>query len=322
MDASNRPSGSRHLGLDLGGTNIKWVVAEHDGADWSVLGRDQVPTPAADGPDAVVQRLATVGAEAVERHPGVSSVGIGVPGLYDPAAGTTRFLVNIPGAWAGKPVAGPIGTALQLPAFLINDARAFGLAELRLGAGRGASSMIGFTLGTGVGGVIAVDGRVHQGHDGTAGELGHQTIEPDGPWCHCGNRGCLEAFARADQIAAACGTATPEEAVERARAGDARAIEGLSQVGRYLGIGIASMITVISPDKVVIGGGIAAAVVLFLRAIRAELRRRVFTTSLDAVEIVTAELGTWAGAIGAAVHGAEMAERTAAAADGASAAAR
>jgi glucokinase len=322
MDASDRPPGSRHLGLDLGGTNIKWVVAEHDGADWSVLGRDQVPTPAADGPDAVVKRLATVGAEAVVRHHGVSSVGIGVPGLYDPRAGTTRFLVNIPGAWAGKPVAGPIGAALGLPAFLINDARAFGLAELRLGAGRGASSMIGITLGTGVGGVIAVDGRIHQGHDGTAGELGHQTIEPDGPWCHCGNRGCLEAFARADQIAAACGTATPEEAVERARAGDARAIEGLAQVGRYLGIGIASMITVISPDKVVIGGGIAPAADLFLGTIRAELRRRVFTTSLDAVEIVTAELGTWAGAIGAAVHGAEMAERIAAAPDVASAAAR
>ncbi len=322
MDVSDRPPGSRHLGLDLGGTNIKWVVAEHDGADWSVLGRDQVPTPAADGPDAVVKRLATVGAEAVVRHHGVSSVGIGVPGLYDPRAGTTRFLVNIPGAWAGKPVAGPIGAALGLPAFLINDARAFGLAELRLGAGRGASSMIGITLGTGVGGVIAVDGRIHQGHDGTAGELGHQTIEPDGPWCHCGNRGCLEAFARADQIAAACGTATPEEAVERARAGDARAIEGLAQVGRYLGIGIASMITVISPDKVVIGGGIAPAADLFLGTIRAELRRRVFTTSLDAVEIVTAELGTWAGAIGAAVHGAEMAERIAAAPDVASAAAR
>ena len=95
-----------------------------------------------------------------------------------------------------------------VPAFLVNDARAFGLAELRLGAGRGASSMVGLTLGTGVGGVIAVGGRVHQGHDGTGGELGHQTIDPDGPWCGCGNRGCVEAYARADQIAAACGTAT------------------------------------------------------------------------------------------------------------------
>jgi glucokinase len=165
--------------------------------------------------------------------------------------------------------------------------------------------MIGLTLGTGVGGVIAVDGRVHQGHDGTAGEIGHQTIEPDGPWCGCGNRGCLEAFARADQIAAMCGTATAEEAIERARGGDPGAVDGLGQVGRYLGIGIANMIAVISPDRVVLGGGISAAGDLLLEPIRAELRRRVRTTSLDEVEVVTAQLGTWAGAIGAAVHGVE-----------------
>ena len=318
MEATSRPPTSRHLGLDLGGTNIKWVVVDHDTSEWRVLDRDQVPTPTADGPDTVVRRLASVGAEAIARFPGVTSVGIGIPGLYDPAAGTTRFLVNLPGAWAGRQVAGPVGTALGLPAFLVNDARAFGLAELRLGAGRGAASMIGLTLGTGVGGVIAVDGRVHQGHDGTAGEIGHQTIEPDGPWCGCGNRGCLEAFARADQIAAACGTATVEEAVARAREGEVRATEGLAQVARYLGIGIANMITVITPDRVVIGGGIAAALDLLLGPIRDELRRRVQTTALDQVEIVTAELGTWAGAIGAAIHGAEEAERDDPAAAGAS----
>lgn len=310
MDASSPPSIGRHLGLDLGGTNIKAVVVERDREEWRVLDRDQVATPAADGPDAIVTRLIEVGRDLIGRSPGVSSVGVGIPGLYDPAAGTTRFLVNIPGAWAGKPVGGPVGTALGLPTSLINDARAFGVAELRLGAARGVARMIGLTLGTGVGGVFAVDGRVQQGHDGTAGELGHQTIEPDGPWCGCGNRGCLEAFARADQIAAVCGTATAEEAITRARAGDARAIEGFAQVGRYLGIGIASMIVVISPDRVVIGGGLAVAADLMLDAIHAELRRRVHTTSLDDVEVVTAELGTWAGAIGAAVHGADEMEGT------------
>ncbi len=310
MDASSPSSTGRHLGLDLGGTNIKAVVVEHHREEWRVLDRDQVATPAADGPDAIVARLVEVGRDLIGRSPGVSSVGIGIPGLYDPAAGTTRFLVNIPGAWSGKPVGGPVGTALGLPTFLINDARAFGVAELRLGAARGVARMIGLTLGTGVGGVFAVDGRVQQGHDGTAGELGHQTIEPDGPWCGCGNRGCLEAFARADQIAAVCGTATAEEAIARARAGDARAIEGFAQVGRYLGIGIASMIAVISPERVVIGGGLAVAADLMLDAIHAELRRRVHTTSLDDVEVVTAELGTWAGAIGAAVHGAEEVART------------
>jgi glucokinase len=301
------PGATRHLGLDLGGTNIKWVVAERDDGGWRSIAQGHAGTPAKAGPDAVVATLIEIGGAALRAHPGVATVGIGVPGLYDPATGSTRFLVNIPGAWAGKPVAGPIGAALGLPAALINDARAFGLAEHRLGAGRGVSSMVGFTLGTGVGGVIVIDGRVVLGHDGTAGELGHQTIDPDGPWCGCGNRGCLEAYARADQIAAACGTATAEEAVERARAGDARASEGLARIGRYLGIGIANIVTMVTPDRVVIGGGIGAALDLLLPPIRAELERRVRTTALDRVEIVPAQLGTWAGAFGAAVHGAEAA---------------
>jgi glucokinase len=319
---SDGPSASRHLGLDLGGTNIKWVVVEHDTGDWRTLDRGQVATPASHGPDAVVGRLAMVGAEAIARWPGVVSVGIGVPGLYDPATGSTRFLVNVPGDWAGRSVAQPVAAALGCPVSLINDARAFGLAELRLGAGRGVRSIVGLTLGTGVGGVIAIDGQVHLGHDGTAGELGHQTIDPDGPPCNCGNNGCLESFARADRIAAACGTSTAEAAVVAANAGDAHALAGLAEVGRYLGIGIGNMIVVVSPDRVIIGGGIAAAGELLLGPIRDELRRRVYTTSLDDVEIVTAELGTWAGAIGAAIHGAEAVERRAAASAGAPGSAR
>jgi glucokinase len=304
-------SPSRHLGLDLGATNLKWAVVDHDDGTWTSVARDQVPTRLLPDPDAVpasvVGQLAEVAAAAIEAWGPVASVGIGVPGLYDPATGTTRFLVNVPGPWAGHPVAGPVSDAVGVPAFLVNDARAFGLAELRLGAGRGASSMVGLTLGTGVGGVVAIDGRVHQGHDGTAGEIGHQTIDPDGPWCGCGNRGCLESFARADQIAAACGTATAEEAVRAARAGDERARAGLADIGRYLGIGIANMIAVLSPDRIVLGGGVSAAGELLFAPIRAEIARRVRTTSIDDVELVPAELGTWAGAIGAAVHGAERA---------------
>jgi glucokinase len=297
----------RHLGLDLGATNLKWVVVEHEADQWRDIAHGQVPTRAADGPAAIVEQLAEVGREALIRWPDLSSVGVGVPGLYDPATGSTRFLVNLPGDWDGVPVAAPVSAALGLPVALINDARAFGLAELRLGAGRGASSLVGLTLGTGVGGVIAIDGKVVFGHDGTAGEIGHQTIDPDGPSCNCGNHGCLEAFARADRLAEACGTTTAEEAVDRAGAGDAAAIEGLRRVGGYLGIGIANLITLVNPDRVVIGGGIAAAGDLLLQPARDEIRRRVRTTSLNALEIVFAELGIWAGAIGAAVHAAELA---------------
>ncbi len=300
-----------HLGLDLGGTNLKWALVEHASGEWRVLDRGQERTRAVDGPDAVVGQMSAIARSAVEARPAISTVGVGVPGLYDPAAGSTRFLVNVPGDWDGRPIAAPIHAEVGLPVALINDARAFGLAELRLGAARGADSMIGLTLGTGVGGVIAIDGRVVLGHDGTAGELGHQTIDPDGPMCNCGNRGCVEAFARADRIAEACGTASVEEAVAAARAGDPRALDGLTRVGTALGIGIANMITVLSPDCVVLGGGVAAAGDALFDPIRTELRRRVHTTSLERVELVTAELGTFAGAIGAAIHGMEAVADTA-----------
>ncbi len=170
--------------------------------------------------------------------------------------------------------------------------------------------MVGLTLGTGLGGVIAMDGRVYQGHDGAAGEIGHQTLDEDGPLCGCGNRGCLEAYVRADRIAEACGAATADEVVARARGGDSLALGVLTEVGRYLGIGLANAITIITPDRVVIGGGRAPALDLFEVPMRDELRRRVTMTDLNKVEIVIAELGVWAGAIGAAIHGAEASAAT------------
>jgi glucokinase len=312
---------TRHLGLDLGATNLKWVVVQHAAGAWTVIDDGQVRTDVAGGPPGIVAQLVALARETVERHGGrarddgggagdavgISSIGVGVPGLYDPAHGRAVFLTNLPGEWDHVPVAEPITAETGIPTALINDARAFGLAELRLGAGRGTRTMAGFTLGTGIGGVICVHGEVIQGRMGGAGELGHQTIDPDGPWCTCGNRGCLESYARADQIARLCGTSTPEEAVRAARSGDARAIWGLSEVGRYLGIGIANAIVMLTPDRVILGGGISAAGEVLIGPIRDEVRRRVFTTSPDAVEIVTAELGTLAGAIGAAIHGAEQA---------------
>ena len=175
------------------------------------------------------------------------------------------------------------------------------------GQGRGAQSLVGIVLGTGVGGAIVIDGKLITGHDGAAGEVGHHTIDPDGPSCNCGSRGCLESFIRADRLAEACDAPSAEVAVERARAGDAAAIAGLARVGRYLGIGIANLITILTPDRVVLGGGVAGAGDLLLAPARDEIRRRTHMTEPAAVEIVFAELGIWAGAIGAAVHGAENA---------------
>ena len=295
---------TRHLGLDLGATNLKWAVLERDGESWTNLDHGQLPTDAGAGADVVLGRMAEITAEARSRWTGIESVGLGVPGLFDAQAGITTFLPNLPPDWTDLPVAGPLRERTGLPVRLINDARAFGLAELSLGAGRGCQTMVGLTLGSGVGGVVVVNGRVHFGHDGTGGEVGHQTLLPDGPPCTCGNRGCLEALTRADAIAAACGTTTAEEAVRAAQAGEERAIAGLAEIGRWLGIGIANLIVVLTPDRVVLGGGVSGAGDLLFEPIRDEVRRRVRVTDLGAVEIVAAELGTWAGAIGAGVHGA------------------
>jgi glucokinase len=305
--AAGATMGSRHLGMDLGVTNLKWAVVEHAGDTWATVANGQVPTRSAEGSAVVVDQLGHLGGEVVSAHPGIVSIGIGVPGLYDPETGTTEFLVNMPGGWRDIAVAAPVEAALGLPTALINDARAFGLAELRLGAGRGVLSMVGLTLGTGIGGVIAVDGNVIQGHKGTAGEIGHQVIDPDGPLCNCGTRGCVEAFCRAEQVARVCGTETVEAAVRAARAGDARALSGLADIGRYLGIGIANVIVLLTPERVVLGGGVSGAGELLLGPIRDEIRRRVHVTEWRRVEVVPAQLGTTAGAIGAAVHGAEQA---------------
>jgi glucokinase len=297
---------SRHLGLDLGATNVKWAILEHAGADWSVLDRGQFPTSASDGADAVIERMADQADRARDAWPDLSTIGIGVPGLFDATQGTVTFVPNLPRDWELRPMVAPMHARTGLPVRLINDARAFGLAELHMGAGRGCDIMIGLALGTGVGGVVVVGGEVQFGHDGTGGELGHQTLLPDGPPCTCGNHGCLEVFAKADAVAAACGAVTAEEAVAAAHAGDRAAVAGLAEIGRWLGLGIANLIVILTPDRVVIGGGVSGAGALLIEPIRAEVRRRVHVTDLDAVEIVTAALGTWAGAIGAGMHGAAI----------------
>ncbi len=295
---------TRHVGIDLGGTNIKWTVMERRPDGWVTLDRGQVATRDA-GPAAVTPQLAEVAVAASGRWPSIASVGIGVPGSYRPETGETRFLTNLTGDWDGVPVAASVERASGVRTFLINDARAFGVAELRMGAGRGAECMVGITLGTGIGGVVAVDGKIHHGHEGSAGELGHQIVEPDGPPCSCGGRGCLEALVNADRIAAAAGSGTVEEAADLARAGNARAQHALEVAGRFLGFGIANLVSVLTPDRIVIGGGISASLDLLLDPIWSVLRERVHLTPLDQLEIVPAELGVWAGAIGAAIHGAE-----------------
>ena len=293
---------SRHLGLDVGGTNLKWAVVERN-VEPRLLKSGILPTDTRDGEQSVVRQLLGVARTIVADVEGIESVGVGMPGVLDPEAGMTRLIPNIPGHWDGVQVTAPMTDAVRSPVRLINDARAFALAEHGLGAGRGARAMLGITLGTGVGGGLILDGHLYLGHEGTAGEFGHQTILPDGPLCNCGNHGCLEALARADAIAAACGQPSVEESVAAARAGDSRAQQGLDEAGRYLGIGASNVVVLVALDRIVIGGGIAAAGDMLLEPIREELRRRVHVTDVRRITVVGGALGIWAGAIGAALHG-------------------
>jgi glucokinase len=146
---------------------------------------------------------------------------------------------------------------------------------------------------------------VYLGRDGTAGELGHQTVDPTGPLCGCGNNGCLEAFCSTSAIAQACGVPDLETAIAAAKRGDAGALAGLERSGRMLGIAIGNAIVLLTPERVVVGGGGAAAGELLFAPLRDEVRRRVRVTNLDHLTVVAAELGIWAGAVGAAIYGAK-----------------
>jgi glucokinase len=211
------------------------------------------------------------------------------------------FLPNLPPAWNGHQVREPLAGSLAVPVALINDARSFTLAESRMGAAAGCSTVICLTLGTGVGGGVVVDGRLRFGPHGRAGELGHQVIDPGGPPCGCGNRGCVEAFAAGAAISRLGGRASPQAVFAAAAAGDERARAAVEAVAARLGAGIANLVTVLWPERVVVGGGVAAAGEQLFGPLRRAVAAATPLVDPTAYEIVPAALGPAAGAIGAAL---------------------
>jgi glucokinase len=290
-----------YLGIDLGGTNVKGAAVSVGPDGSEILETTSAPTRANEGPDAVAEVMAAVGAELVDRVGPAEGVGIGVPGLFDFSTGAIVFFTNLPGPWEGFPLRARIADALGLPATLINDARAFTLAEATLGAGAGCRTVACLTLGTGIGGGLFINGQLHFGAYGIGGELGHQTIEPTGPLCGCGNPGCLEALARPPAIAERAGFATFEELVAAANEGDPKAVAAIDDATTYLGIGLANIVTMIGPERIVIGGGGAAAGDVFIAEIRDKVRSRVTLVPPEGIEVVAASLGSTAGAVGAAL---------------------
>lgn len=286
----------RLVGVDLGGTNAKLAVVE----DGRVVGTGQVATRSEDGPEAVLARVA----ELARSAGAADAVGIALPGLFD-EEGRAILLPNLHGDWAGRPVRAPLEDALGEPVALVNDGHAFALAESLLGAGADGGTVMAIVCGTGVGGGLVLDGRLHLGPAERAGEFGHHTVAEDGPECPCGNRGCLELYAGARAIARVAGRASFDETVEAARGGDERAEAALARAGSLIGLAIANVAIFLCPDRIVVGGGVAAAGDLLLEPLRTEFGRRARVAPLDRIALVPAALGPLAGAVGAALFAAE-----------------
>jgi glucokinase len=250
----------------------------------------------------------------------IGGIGIGVPGVLDLEKGETLFLPNLPGTWPHVPLRDTIARMTELPVFLLNDVRSITNGEWRFGAGRGVETVAVFAIGTGIGGGLVANGQLHLGIGGTGGELGHTTIDFNGPRCGCGNNGCLEAYASGPAIAAMGAKAvmqglttsitdlcaydlnriTPKLIAQAAQAGDEIAQEIYEKAGFYIGIAAANVCATLGPRRIIITGGVAQAGELLLDPIRRTLRERVHIMPVEQVEVVPAQLGDNAGVIGVA----------------------
>ncbi|HXE46675.1 MAG TPA: ROK family protein [Conexibacter sp.] len=314
------------IGVDLGGTKLLAGVVD---ADLNVHHRVHRPVHGLDQ-----RQLLEVAVEAVEEARAaaggdVAAVGFGIPCLIDQRRGMATMAVNLP--LRDVPFRDLMAERLGLPVEVDNDANVAAIAEWRAGAARGANHAIVLTIGTGVGGGLILGGAPYRGAIGAGAELGHITIDADGPSCqgHCPNNGCLETLASGTALAREgrrIAGERPDSALGRALAdgreitgalitelahdGDAAAVDALALIGTNLGIGIASFMNVFNPDVVVIGGGVIAAGELLLGPARAEAVRRGLPTMAQHAQIVPAQFGTEAGLVGAAALVLERAPRS------------
>jgi glucokinase len=311
-------SNRRVIAVDLGGTKMLAGVVDSEGV---VIRRTVRPTNVS-GENELLGELEAAVAELV--HDGVEAIGIGIPSTIDQRVGRAVSSVNIP--LDELDLAARLRERFGLPAAIENDANAAALAEHRYGAGRGSNHMVMLTLGTGIGGGLILDGRLYRGAVGAAAELGHITIDLDGPPCRglCPGRGHLEALASGtatDALARDLAAARPDGDLGRAAAaghevdarlavdlaaegpGDARKL--LETVGFYLGVGISSFVTIFNPELVVVGGGFARAGDLLFDPARRVVAERTLRPARDVVRIVPAVLGVEAGLIGAGLVGFE-----------------
>jgi glucokinase len=312
------------IGVDLGGTNIVVGLVPIEGGE--VLGLRILPTESQRGAKFVVDRILEVVegsiAEVLREHGGtredIAGVGIGSPGPLDRKSGVVINTPNL--GWRNFPLRDLIANAVQMPATLDNDANCATYGEWWLGAGRDVETLVGLTLGTGIGGGIVLGGEIYHGCSDVAGEIGHMTIDSNGRRCKCGNYGCLEAYASGPAIALRAvegieaGTESMLQEMVKGRleeitaatvyegvvAGDPYASEVMKDTAKFLGAGIASIINILNPEMVVIAGGVTRAGEHLFTPLRAEVRKRAFKSAQERCSIVSGQLPGTAGVVGAA----------------------
>ena len=309
-----------NIGVDIGGTNVKIALVDEKGI---IAYSNSVPTRAEMGYEYTIQNIINTIKESLKESnndiANIGGIGFGLPGQIDSMNGVVRLLPNIPG-WVEVPLAKIVQSEFNVPVKLDNDVRVATLGELNFGAGKGCQNLVCITVGTGVGSGIVLNGQLVRGASMTAGELGHVIVEKDnGQICGCGARGCLEAYASGpsvvkmakDYIAGGKSTKfkeiaqgneiTPFMVYEAAKQGDAVAKQIFNIVGEYLGVALVSVVNLLNPEKIIVGGGVGQAGDLILNPVREAIQRRCIPTSAAAVEVVQAQLGESAGVVGASI---------------------
>ena len=308
---------SKRIGIDVGGTNVKIALVDNDG---KIIYSNTVPTYAQMGYEYTVnnikQAIRDLMKETNTDSKSIEAIGFDFPGQVDYKTGVVKLAPNIPG-WVNVPIAQMIEEEFHIPTKIDNDVRCAALGEMKFGAGRGCENFVCITVGTGIGSGLVINGQLVRG-----AEIGHIKLQMnDGPICGCGDTGCLEAFASGPSIVAmaqeylkggkstkyremaADGEITPYIVAKAAEAGDPVAKRIFEIVGTYIGMGLVSVINLLNPEKVIIGGGVAEAGDLLLDPIRKTIKERAMVVAGNSVEIVRAELGNSAGVIGASMLG-------------------
>ena len=312
---------TKRIGIDVGGTNVKIALVDGEG---KIIYSNSVPTYAQMGYEYTVnnikQAIRDLMKETNTDAKEIEGIGFDFPGQVDYKTGVVKLAPIIPG-WVNVPIAQMIEEEFNIPTRIDNDVRCAALGELKFGAGKGCENFVCITVGTGIGSGLVINGQLVRGAANAAGEIGHIKLQMNGgPICGCGDTGCLEAFASGPSIVAmaqeylkggkstkfremagADGEITPYIVAKAAEAGDPVAKRIFEIVGTYIGMGLVSVINLLNPEKVIIGGGVAAAGDLLLDPIRKTIKERAMVVAGNSVEIVPAELGNSAGVIGASM---------------------